>query len=407
MCKNNIKGVIKVENIEYEAAALLPELTRIRRSIHQNPGVGFDTAHTLSIIENELSKAGYTPKRCGRAGITATLGKGEPVFMLRADIDALAISEEAELDFAATNGNMHACGHDMHTTMLLGAAMLLKNHENKLCGTVKFMFQSAEELLEGASDMIRSGVLEDPTVDEAFMIHVMTGLPLDTGTVIVSDPGVGAPAAEMFEITVSGRGTHGSMPEKGVDPVLASSHIVCAVSEINAREIAFGDPCAITFGMFKAGDSANVIPDKAVLKGSLRASASETYTRIKRRLSEIAEAIGTAFRADVSIKFEGGCPALVNDEELSEGIYKALKENLSASKVYTAGEFKKAGNSSSGSEDFAYISAKVPSLMVAVAAGDSRKGYKYPLHHPKVTFDENALATGAAVYTLAALDRLK
>lgn len=403
--KTIIKGVIIVKNIETEAKALLPKLTEIRRSIHQNPETGFNTSHTLGIIEKELLNLGYASERCGRGGIVAEIGSGEPVFLLRADIDALPIKEESGLDFASKNGNMHACGHDMHTAMLLGAAKLLKNHENELRGTVKLMFQSAEELLLGANDMIQGGVLEG--VDEAFMIHVMTGIPLDAGTVIVSDPGVSAPSADMFEITVRGRGTHGSMPEKGIDPIIATCHIVSAISEIKSREIAIGERAVLTFGSINAGEGANVIPDKAVLKGSLRAFDKHTHDKLKTRLSEVSVAIGTAFNADVTVRFTGGCPALENDAELADEIYKCLKSNLNEGKVYTASEFTKSGNSSSGSEDFAYISAKVPSLMVAVAAGDSRQGHTHPLHHPEVTFDESALAVGAAVYALAAFNRLK
>ena len=197
-----------------EAAASQDTLISLRRQLHRTAGAGFDIPETLSIVQKELEKLGLAFQNCGKAGLVATITGKKPgkVFLLRADMDALPIREESGEDFASDNGCMHACGHDMHTAMLLTAAKLLKEHEDTLCGTVKLMFQPAEELLEGAKNMVESGVLNDPRPDAAMMVHVMTGTPFMPGTVVVSGPGESAPAADYFTINIQGVGCHGSSP---------------------------------------------------------------------------------------------------------------------------------------------------------------------------------------------------
>lgn len=239
---------MKAKELIREAAEMKAELIERRKYLHSHAETGFALDETLAYVRSELEGMGYAPEPCGRAGLVALAGGKNPgrVFLLRADMDALPIAEQSGVDFASKNGNMHACGHDMHTAMLLGAAKLLKMHEDELAGTVKLMFQPAEEIFEGSADMIRAGVLEAPHVDAAMMIHVMAGMPLAPGTVIVSDPGIGAPAADVFEIRVRGRGCHGSMPEKGIDPVTAAAHIIIALQEIRARELSMGDHAVLT-----------------------------------------------------------------------------------------------------------------------------------------------------------------
>ena len=177
------------EELLQEAAGYEEKLITTRRFLHTHPGTGFDIEDTVAYVKQELIAMGYEPKSCGRAGLIALAGKKEngKTFLLRADMDALPLSEEADVEFASTNGKMHACGHDMHTTMLLGAAKLLKNHEDEINGTVKLMFQPAEEIFEGSHDMIEAGLLKNPDVDAALMIHVMASMPMQAGTVIVSD----------------------------------------------------------------------------------------------------------------------------------------------------------------------------------------------------------------------------
>lgn len=398
------------EMLRKEAEEFRQQMIADRRYLHAHPGTGFDIPDAVSYVKEELVKMGYEPEDCGRAGVVALAGgkKEGKVFLIRADMDALPLKEETDADFAATNGKMHACGHDMHTAMLLGAARLLKKHEDEIDGTVKLMFQPAEEIFEGSLDMIEDGVLENPSVDAALMIHVMAGMPFSAGTPIVSGPGVSAPAADYFEIKVTGHGCHGSMPDTGVDPIAAAAHILIAFQEITARELPMGEKAVLTFGTINAGTASNIIPDTVVMGGSLRTFDEETRSFIKERMTSIAEGIAQSFRAKAEVVFGSGCPPLVNDGALSNQTTSYVKELFGSDKVYSVADLAMAdsGEKSSkaaGSEDFAYVSQKVPSIMVALAAGHPERGYVYPQHHCMVQFDEEALVYGALVYAYAAM----
>ncbi len=412
------------QKIREEAYQYKTQIQSDRRYIHENPGTGFDLEDTLAYVKGELEAMGYTPQLCGKAGLTALAGGRRPgkVFLLRADMDALPVKEEAEEDFASGSGNMHACGHDMHTAMLLGAARLLKVHENEIAGTVKLMFQPAEELLEGAKDMIEAGVLESPEPDAAMMIHVMTGVPFEAGTVIVSPPGVSAPAADYFEITIQGKGCHGAMPDTGIDPVPVAAQIILGIQEIQTRELSIGNRGVLTIGTIQGGTASNVIPDVVKMAGTMRAFDEETRNIMKKRLAEITEGMAALYRAQGSVVFTSGCPTLLNNRQLSECTLQYAKELFGPGKAFSAAELEAAqeernagasggkstpsgGKStpSGGSEDFAYVSHRIPSIMAAVAAGQPEAGYSYPLHHPKVRFDEEALWAGAALYGYTAM----
>lgn len=397
------------EMLLQEAAELRDCISRERRALHQNPETGFDISATLSFVKSELLDMGLQPMDCGKAGVVALVGGKKPgkVFLLRADMDALPITEEADVDFASQNGKMHACGHDMHTAMLLGAARLLKAHEDEIAGTVKLMFQPAEEIFEGSHDMIQAGLLEHPKVDAALMIHVMAGMPFPAGTVIVSAPGVSAPAADYFEIKVQGKGCHGSMPNTGVDPLTAAAHILIAIQEIHARELAMDDRAVLTIGTMNAGTAANVIPDSVTMGGSIRTFDEQTRAFIKQRLAEISEGIARSFRGEASVSFGSGCPTLVNDRDLSVCCEQYVKDLLGSGKAFSVAELNAmsggGSSKSAGSEDFAYVSQEVPSIMLALASGQPEKGYGYPQHHPMVKFDEDALPVGSAVYAYTAL----
>lgn len=393
-----------------EAASYQEQLVRTRRFLHTHPGTGFDIQETVDYVKQELISMGYEPQMCGKSGIVALAGgkKDGKVFLIRGDMDALPMKEEADVSFPSTNGKMHACGHDMHTTMMLGAARLLKAHEDEIEGTVKLMFQPAEEIFEGSHDMIEAGVLKNPDVDAAMMIHVMAGLPLPAGTVISCDGGVSAPAADYFYIDIQGKGCHGSMPNNGVDPVTVAAHIITGLQEIHARELGLSDEAILTIGTVNAGNAANVIPDTAHMSGTIRTYDESTRAFIKQRVSEIASGIATAFRATATVTYGSGCPCLYNNPDLAVCTADYLKELLGPSKAFTAsalnamsGEGK--APKSTGSEDFAYVSQEVPSIMFALAAGTPQEGYCYPQHHPKVKFDEAALSEGCAVYAYTAM----
>lgn len=398
------------EKLLQEAEALREQILAERRWLHENAETGFGLTKTHAFVKQELADMGYQPVDCGRAGIVALAGGKKPgkVFLLRADMDALPIQEESGVDFACKSGNMHACGHDLHTAMLLGAARLLKAHEDEIPGTVKLMFQPAEEVFEGSHDMIEAGLLENPKVDAALMIHVMAGMPFPAGTVIVSAPGVSAPAADYFEIKVRGKGCHGSMPNTGIDPLTAAAHILVGLQELQARELAMDDRAVLTIGTMNAGTAANVIPDSVTMGGSIRTFDEETRTMLKKRMAEIAGGIAQAFRAEADVAFGSGCPTLVNDRDLSACCETYVKELLGKGNAFSVAELNamSGGGSSSksaGSEDFAYVSQEVPSIMLALASGQPEKGYGYPQHHPMVKFDESVLAGGSAVYAYTAL----
>lgn len=397
------------EQIMLESQELHEQMREYRRWLHAHAETGFDLVQTKPYVKGALEDMGYTVQDCGKAGLMTTAGKeGGKVFLLRADMDALPITEEAELDFASRNGKMHACGHDMHTAMLLGAAKLLKTHESELGGMVKLMFQPAEEIFEGSKDMIEHDILDNPKVDGALMIHVTAGIPIPAGTVIVSSPGVSAPAADYFTIRVQGKGCHGSAPQNGVDPLTAAAHILIALQEIHARELASTEEAVLTFGTFHGGDVGNVIPDSATLGGTIRTYNEKTRSYLKERMTDIAQGIASAFRATAEVTFGSGCPTLVNDKELSECVTGYLKDLLGAHGAFTTAELSRGKPSrGGGSEDFAYVSQEVPALMLALAAGEPKKGYPFPQHHPKVKFDESVLPTGCAVFAYTAMEYLR
>ena len=388
-----------MNNIDFlkEAKELENEVVEYQRYLHQNAEVGFELSKTTEYVKNKLEEFGLEVMPCGKNGLVSLVGKGEgKTFLLRADMDALPIKEEADGEFACKTGNMHACGHDFHTAMLLGAAKLLKSHEKEIDGTIKLMFQPAEETLSGAKNMIENGVLDNPKPDAALMLHVMAGLPLKTGTIVVAN-GISAPAADYFTINIQGKGCHGSTPQQGVDALTIGAHILVALQEINARELGVSDEATLTIGKMNGGTTGNVIADKAVLEGTLRAYDEEIRGHIKKRVSEITQGIANSFRGKGTADFGNGCPPLKNHGEFSKEIEGYLTDAFGKEMVLNTEKMGGRTNKSGGSEDFSYISQEVPSLMLALAAGNSEEGYIYPQHHPKVKFDETVLPIGSAV----------
>lgn len=385
------------------AKSMAEAITADRRALHARAETGFDLAETFKYVWNALVDMGLKPRRCGRCGIVAEIGAGSPCVLLRADMDALPIREESGEAFACPDGRMHACGHDLHTAMLLGAARLLTERAGKLHGTVRLMFQPAEEIFAGSADMLENGLLDMPRPDRAFMIHVMTNIDLPVGMVIVSAPGVSAPAAEVFRLDVQGKGCHGAMPHTGVDPITAAAQIVLALQSLNARELSLNQPAALTIGSFQAGDAPNVIPDSAVLQGSLRAFEDDTADFLLRRIEEVARHTAAAHRAEARFTRLSHAPTLLNDAAVSPWAREVLTDLLGRECVLRSDELSGSASRSSGSEDFAAVSHAVPSVMVALAAGRPEAGFTYPTHHPKARFDEAALPIGAAVYAAIGL----
>lgn len=390
-----------------EAASLQDELVKHRRWLHKHAEVGFQLPETIEYVRSVLTDLGIETEDCGKAGLVSVLGTDTSgkTLMLRADMDALPISEESDVSFACSKGNMHACGHDLHTAMLLGAAKLLKIHEHELKGRVKLVFQPAEEIFEGAKDMIRHNVLSAPSVDAAIMIHVAAASPIPSGTILICPHGVSAPAADSFTITVQGKGCHGSSPSNGIDALSAASHILIGLQEIHARELPASEEAVLTVGTFHSGTVPNVIADKAVLSGTIRSYSEESRQYLKTRIKQISCCISQAYRAWAKVEFTSGCPTLINNKELNELFRNCLKESHGSAMVLNAAEHADSFQGR-GSEDFAYISHRIPSAMLALAAGQPDCGYQYPQHHPKVRFDESVLSKGTAAFVSCAFGYL-
>ena len=240
-------------NLYQEALNIQETLVNNRNHLHQNPETGLHLPKTAAYVEEKLKEMGYTPRRIGECGLVATVGKpGGKCFLLRSDMDALPVQEQADVEFKSTNGNMHACGHDCHTAALLGAAQLLKAHESELEGMVKLMFQPAEETMDGGKMMIEGGVLEDPKVDAAMSMHVMSNVPLPVGTLLFTGVHSKFAAVDWFTIHVTGKGCHGAQPHNGIDPLNAMAHIFLALQTISAREVDPTQPLVLTIGQTAA-----------------------------------------------------------------------------------------------------------------------------------------------------------
>lgn len=392
------------EKLLEHAQELQPSLVDYRRYLHQNPETHTNLPLTSAFVKEKLREMGYDPMDCGDSGVVALAGGKKPgkVFLIRGDMDALPVTEEADVAFRSTNGNMHACGHDLHTAMLLGAAKLLKEHEDEIEGTVKLMFQPAEETLAGAKMMIDHGLLDNPKVDAAMMIHVAPLLPVPSGIVMIPEAGAGSSASDWFEIHIKGKGGHGASPESAIDPINVACHIHLAIQEINSRELDPSSPAVFTVCKVVAGTTSNVIPDTAQMYGTIRTFTKENREFVPKRMKEISEYTAKAFRAEAEFKLIEGCPSLVNDKSLVSSAKVFLRDLLGMQGVIAADEVMP-GRKMFGSEDFGYISERVPSLMLGLAAGCPTEGYTYPAHHPKVVFNEEILYKGASTYAYVAM----
>lgn len=400
---------MNVQELIKEAETLQDELTNIRRELHRHPEVGFDIPFTKAFVKKKLEEFGYQPIELGKAGIIALAGgktSGKTV-LLRADMDALPIQEEADVDYRSENaGKMHGCGHDMHTAMLLGTAKLLKAHEDEIQGTVKLEFQPAEEIFQGSPDMLKSGLLDNPQVDVAVMIHVTAGMPLPSGTIMVSGGGISSTSCEQYHITVKGKGGHGSTPHETIDPITASAHMHIALQEINSRELDGNQFGIFTTGRFEAGKTSNVIPDTAEMWGTIRTTdpENEVGNLIKTRMEQICNGIGTAFRCETTVEFYDYCPCMVIEPELSADTLRYMKELFGEQAIDL--NVISGGKAGGGSEDFAFVSHQVPTVSMFLTAGNSKDGYIFSQHHPKVRFDDSVLYRGSLAYAWVALNWL-
>lgn len=379
------------------AKELSNEMIENRRYIHRFPEINDDLPRTTKFVIDKLTEMGYGPEEICKSAVVAIAGHGGKTIMLRADMDALPMKEESGLPFSSENDYAHTCGHDIHTAMLLGAAKILKERENDLKGTVKFMFQPAEEPVTGAKAMIDAGLMENPKVDAAMAMHI-NAADLPTG-VIGYTIGETFASADRFRITVKGLGSHGAQPHNSADPINSAVHIHLALQEILSREISPLENAVVTIGMFQAGTAGNAIPETAVMEGTVRTYKKDIREFIVKRIEEISTLTAKAFRTECEVDFYTGVPAIISDENITNEFVGYIKE-LIGDKVVP---YKK----QMLSEDFSYISDLVPSTYLALGAGSKEEGYKYGLHNLQILFNEDAIHVGAAVFAECAIKYLE
>lgn len=369
----------------------------MRREFHMNPEPSLQEYNTSKRIKEELDKDGIECEIVADTGVVATIKgthSGKTV-ALRGDIDALAVIEETGKEYASkVHGLMHACGHDSHGAMLLGAAKVLNKMRDEINGTVKLFFQPGEEVVLGAKKMIAAGVLEG--VDGIMGIHVSSDMPSGQ---ISADSGARMASGDMFKITVTGMGGHGAEPHKSIDAVVVGSAIVMNLQSVISREYSPFDPAVLTIGEIKSGTRFNVIAPTAVLTGTTRCYSQEVRKKFVESIERIAKATAEAYRATAVCEFTEGVGPTINDDECAAIARETAASLVGAENVVTMPP-------STGGEDFSYFSNIVPGVMVKLGTGNKEKGTDYPHHHEKFDVDEDVLDTGTALYVQFALNYL-
>ncbi len=376
-------------------------LIRTRRDLHRHPELAFQEHRTAGIVAERLRAAGYEVQTgVAETGVVGTLrglaGAG-PTLLLRADMDALPIVEETTHDFGSTvDGRMHACGHDAHTAIGLAVAERLAASRETWGGTVKYVFQPAEEGGQGALRMIEEGVLEE--VDQALGLHVWMGLP--SGVVGVT-PGPFMASAGEFELTVRGRGGHGAMPEQTVDAVMIGSQIVVALQSIVSRTVSPLESAVVTVGAFHAGTAQNVIADTATLLGTVRAFDVDACQALPRRIERIATALCEAMGAKAEFHYRQDTPPTLNDEAMAELVRAAAEEVVGEERVRFGPQVR-----TMAAEDFGEFLLRVPGCYFFVGAMNEEKGAVHPHHNPRFDICEDCMPVAVAVLERAALRAL-
>ncbi|MBQ8203531.1 MAG: amidohydrolase [Clostridia bacterium] len=375
------------------AKELKEETIKHRRFFHENAEDGLNMSKAVKYIFDELRALKLTPILCGN-GVTAALGKGKPVLLLRADMDALPMREESGLEFASKTNCAHTCGHDLHAAMLLTAAKILCEMEDKLKGTVKLMFQPAEETLEGAKNMMDNGLFDEPSPDFALAFHVGAGN-IPVGTVMYNNTAVMMNSADRFTVTVEGRGGHGAMAHLTVNPIKIGVNIY-KVLEALAKE----NESLITIGKFSGGNTANVIPERVYIEGTIRTSSSSKREELKAETEKTVKRIAEKLGGSAKLRFNSGTPPLICNRDFTERVVEYIKE-LSRD-IKTIPDI-----SVTASDDFAFISERVPSAYIYLSAGFSDNKGEYTAHHPRVLFNEDVLPLGVAAFCKCAVEILK
>lgn len=369
-----------------------------RRYFHMNPEPSFNEYNTSKVVQEELKKLEIPFEIFAKTGIIATIKGKNPgkTVLLRADMDALEVCEKNNVSYKSQKeGLMHACGHDGHIAMLLGAAHVLNEIKNDISGEIKLLFQPAEEIAKGAKAMIEESKIID-SIDAAFAIHLWQGVPVGK---ISLESGARMAAADLFSIKVKGKSGHGSMPHETIDAVVVASAIVMNLQHLVSRNTNPLDTLVVTVGKLTAGTRHNIIAGEALLEGTIRSFSDEVWKKIPEQIERVVKNTAAAYNAEAEIDLVRATPPLVNNQDISD-ILKASAEKLYGEEVVTKYE------KTPGGEDFAYFTQAVPGALAFVGIRNDEKGINSPHHNETFDMDEEALEMGANLYAQFAIDFL-
>jgi amidohydrolase len=379
-----------------EAEELFLYTQKHRRDFHAHPEIGFQEVRTAGIVAEELNALSIeVTSGIAKTGVVGIIEGKEPgpVLLIRFDMDALPITEETGVPYVSqTPGVMHACGHDGHTAIGLTVAKILHKYRDQWKGTVKLVFQPAEEGLGGARLMVEEGVLENPRPDYSLSMHVWNDRA--TGQ-IATTPGPAMAAAEMFSITVTGKGAHGASPHLGQDPIVAASQVVTAIQSIVSRNVDPLETAVVSITAINGGTAFNIIPPKVEMKGTVRTFLPEVREKVHRRLREIVAGVAESLECQATIVIENVTPAVINDANLTQLVNQVRREVLPNSEDIS-------GLRTMGSEDMAYMMTDIPGCYIFVGSKNDSKELIYGHHHPKFNFDEQALIDGVTLVSASA-----
>ena len=399
MSISRLSSSLTSAEIVEKASGIYEEAVRIRRIIHQNPELGFEEHKTAEMIADYLKGLGMeVTTGVARTGVVGLLhgDKEGPVLALRADIDALPILEKTDVTFKSKNpGVMHACGHDMHTAMLLSAANILSQNKQHISGTIKFIFQPAEEMMGGGGMMVDEGVLSNPPVDHAFAFHVWPELA--TGTYGFRNGAIMA-SMDSFDVVLKGKQGHGAAPHQGVDAIVGAAHVVTALQTIVSRETDPVDSVVLTIGTIEAGDGYNIIPEKASFRGTVRTLHANTRKDVAASIKRIIEGVASALKleAEINFNFSVGYPVTVNHSTFNEHAAAIATDLFGEESVQWLSK------PSMASEDFAFYLEKVPGTFVFLGVAEDPEN-PMKLHSDVFLPDEKAMIQGISLIVGLAL----
>jgi amidohydrolase len=386
-----------VQQLLKEASDLFEYTQTLRRDFHRHPELGFKEVRTAGIVARELQSLGLEVSTgIAETGVVALVEgtKPGPTTLVRFDMDALPIQEQTGAEYASqTPGVMHACGHDGHTAIGLTVARLLNAHREELAGTVKLVFQPAEEGLGGAKRMIDEGVLENPRPNRTLALHVWNEKPFGWLGIV---PGPVMAAAETFRVVLTGKGGHGAAPHQTIDPVLAAAHLVTALQSIVSRNVAPLDTAVVTVATLRGGEAFNVIPSEVELKGTIRTFLPQVRQRVVERFNQIVQGTAGTFGCQAQVELASLTPALVNDPQITARIQDLVKNLLPEAELSVT-------DRTMGSEDMAFMLEQVPGCFMFIGSANPDKGLDAAHHHPRFDFDERALPRAVALMTAAVL----